>query len=143
MLSTLVEDNQRNWDTLLPFVMMAHRCSENETTGMSPNMLMFGRETSTPLDILYEMPPSIKPISINQWVWELRGTNQLILLLEKNTGSAINRQKKSHDQKSNYQCFQANDNVYFPVKKSWSNVQVVVILGRSLPGDRKDFRRFV
>ena len=60
MLSTFIEENHRNWDTLLPNVMMAYRCTEHETTGMSPNMLMLGRETSTPLDISFEMPPSIK-----------------------------------------------------------------------------------
>ncbi|XP_052103673.1 uncharacterized protein LOC127737181 [Mytilus californianus] len=39
---------------------MAYRASEHETTGQTPNRLMFGRESTTPLDILYEMPPSIK-----------------------------------------------------------------------------------
>ena len=60
MLSTFVEENHRNWDSLLPYVMMAYRCTEHETTGMTPNMLMLGRETSTPLDICFEMPPGIK-----------------------------------------------------------------------------------
>ncbi|CAC5405631.1 unnamed protein product [Mytilus coruscus] len=57
MLSSFVEQNQRNWDEYIPFVMMAYRASEHETTGQTPNSLMLGRELSTPLDIMYEILP--------------------------------------------------------------------------------------
>ena len=66
MLGTFVEDNQRIWDTLLPYVMMAYRSTEHETTGMSPNMLMLGQETTIPLDIIYEMSPCLKPRERNE-----------------------------------------------------------------------------
>ncbi|CAC5418554.1 unnamed protein product [Mytilus coruscus] len=36
MLSSFVEQNQRNWDEYIPFVMMAYRASEHETTGQTP-----------------------------------------------------------------------------------------------------------
>ena len=62
MLSMFVDDNHRNWDEQIPYVMMAYRATEHETTGMSPNMLMLGREISTPLDIMFEMPPAIKSV---------------------------------------------------------------------------------
>ena len=48
MLTAYVSTNHKDWDDQLPFVMMAYRSSDHETTGMSPNMLMFGREFSTP-----------------------------------------------------------------------------------------------
>ena len=67
MLSAFVDENHRNWDKQLPFVTMAYRASEHETTGLSPNRLMLGRETTTPLEIIYDMPPSIKAIPVNQW----------------------------------------------------------------------------
>ncbi|CAC5375779.1 unnamed protein product [Mytilus coruscus] len=73
MLSSFVEQNQRNWDEYIPFVMMAYRASEHETTGQTPNSLMLGRELSTPLDIMYEMPPSVKDIPAHKWPWELKG----------------------------------------------------------------------
>ncbi len=72
MLSAYVQENQRNWDELIPYVMMAYRSSEHETTGMTPNMLMMGREVSTPLDLLYEMPVGMKTFPDNEWVWELK-----------------------------------------------------------------------
>ena len=72
MLTAYVSTNQRDWDDQLPYIMMAYRSAEHETTGMSPNMLMFGREVSTPLDLMFELPQLSKPIPNNQWVWELR-----------------------------------------------------------------------
>ena len=39
----------------IPFVMMAYRASRHELTGFTPNMLMLGRISSTPLDIIYDM----------------------------------------------------------------------------------------
>ena len=72
MLTAYVSSNQRDWDSQLPYVTMAYRSTDHETTGMSPNMLMFGREVSTPLDLMFELPNLSKPIPNNQWVWELR-----------------------------------------------------------------------
>ena len=53
MLSNYVNDNHRDWDESIPFVMMAYRASQHESTGFTPNMLMLGRESTTPLDIVY------------------------------------------------------------------------------------------
>ena len=63
MLSAYVSDNYKDWDRQLPYVMMAYRATAHETTGFSPNMLMLGRETSTPLDLVYDMPPWDKTCS--------------------------------------------------------------------------------
>lgn len=78
MLSAFVDENHKNWDSLLPFVMMAYRAAEHETTGVSPNVMMLGRETTTPLEILYEMPSRIKSVTVNQWVWEDRCANNVV-----------------------------------------------------------------
>ena len=50
MLTKLVNDNQRDWDTLLPAIAFAYRTSTQETTGLSP-FLMFGREARIPADL--------------------------------------------------------------------------------------------
>ncbi len=56
LVSTLIEPNknQRDWDTVLPFAGYAYRSTVQESTGETPNMLMFGREIATPLDLLVE-----------------------------------------------------------------------------------------
>ena len=52
MLSMYVCDDQSDWDAHIPYVMMSYRASEQETTGISPNRMMFGREVNLPLDLL-------------------------------------------------------------------------------------------
>lgn len=52
MLSIYVREDQVDWDVHLPYVMMAYRASEQETVGVSPNRMMFGREVSLPLELL-------------------------------------------------------------------------------------------
>ena len=42
MLRAKVGDNQRDWDTHLPYLLIAYRSAEHETTGCTPNALMFG-----------------------------------------------------------------------------------------------------
>ena len=126
MLSAFVEDNHRNWDTLLPYVMMAYRCTEHETTGMTPNMLMLGRETNTPLDICFEMPPAIKSEHTNEWVWELRENLEMAhTFVRQNTGFSIQRQKRYHDRKSTFENLKVNDKVYvlFPVKGAGQTIK--------------------
>lgn len=44
MLSAYVGDNHRVWDKYLPKVACAMRSARHETTGLTPNFIMFGRE---------------------------------------------------------------------------------------------------
>ena len=60
MLSAYVQENQRDWDAQIPYVMMAYRSAVHKSTGLTPNMLMLGRETSLPLDLIYEMPEPLR-----------------------------------------------------------------------------------
>lgn len=120
MLSNYVKENHRDWDRQLPYIMMAYRSAEHETTSFTPNMLMLGRETTMPLDLVYEMPSSIKTISPNRWVWELQERlEQAHDLVRKYSKGSILRQKMYHDRKVAWERFEIGDQVYvyFPVKK--------------------------
>ena len=44
MLAMFASKNRKDWDDLLPAVMMAYRSSVHESTGFSPYRLMFGEE---------------------------------------------------------------------------------------------------
>ena len=57
MLSMYVNENTDNWDDCLPFAMMAYRASVHESTNMTPNKLMMGRETNVPIDLMVGQPP--------------------------------------------------------------------------------------
>jgi hypothetical protein len=59
-------------DEHLPYISMAYRAAEHETTGNTPNYMMLGREVTTQLDIQYCMPRSIAHIPQNRWAWILK-----------------------------------------------------------------------
>ncbi|GBO34796.1 Transposon Ty3-I Gag-Pol polyprotein [Araneus ventricosus] len=52
MLSMYVDVEQRNWDTILPFVTFAYNSAKQDTTGFSPFFLVHGRDIVTPLDVI-------------------------------------------------------------------------------------------
>ena len=121
MLRAYINDNHSNWDLLLPYVMMAYRSTAHESTGLSPNMLLFGHNTRTPLDLIYKLPPNVKHEPPNSWVWELQERLESAhAYVRETTGLAIERQKKNHDKKLSYEGFNVGDwvFVYFPVKKT-------------------------
>ena len=98
MLKTYVNEYQTDWDDHLPFVTMAYRSVEHETTVCSPNYLMLVREAQTPLDIMYETPSSVKNNPENRWVWELKEKMEATQkLVRENIAGAMLRQKSLHD----------------------------------------------
>ncbi|XP_062579619.1 uncharacterized protein LOC134241607 [Saccostrea cucullata] len=121
MLSTFVNEHHSDWDRYLPYAMMAYRASVHETTGFTPNFMILGREVSTPLDIMYDMPNSVKYIPTNQWAWHLKETMEdAHRHVRENIKASMIRQKRYHDQKLSWQQFKKGDEVYvfFPVRKA-------------------------
>jgi hypothetical protein len=52
----MVKKNQKDWDLQLPFAMTAYRSAVHSTTGETPYYMMFGREMTLPVDVLYGDP---------------------------------------------------------------------------------------
>ena len=57
LLSVLVNEAQDNWDDHLPYIMMAHRASFQESTKCTCNLQMLNRETNLPVDLMIVSPP--------------------------------------------------------------------------------------
>ena len=120
MLSAYVSENHRDWDEIIPYVLMAYRATEHESTGYSPNMLMLGRETGTPLDLIYEMPDRWKKVPAHDWTWVLKERlERAHAFVKKNSDKSIRRQKHYHDMRMSYQTFKKGDKVYvfFPQRR--------------------------
>jgi len=102
MLGKVVETNQRNWDEFLPSMMAAYRSSKHESTGYSPNFLMFGRENIAPLDIIHGVPPGEEQhyesydAFVDQKVDIMRKAYQLA---REHLGTSAERAKKYYDLK--------------------------------------------
>ena len=82
---------------------------------------MLGREVATPLDVMYEMPPSVSDIPQHKWVWEPKARlEEDHSAVRHHTGQEMRRQKRYHDAKVNWQTFKKADKVYvfFPQRKA-------------------------
>jgi transposase InsO family protein len=100
MLSVFVNEHQNDWDEHLPYIPMAYRTAEHETTENTPNYMMLGREATTPLDIQYYMPRSIAHIPQNRWAWILKDRmEENDKHVRENVKGATHRQKTYYDQK--------------------------------------------
>ena len=56
MISSYISDSQDDWDVHIPLLMMTYRSSIHESTGVSPAMMMFGRELTLPVDMTLGRP---------------------------------------------------------------------------------------
>ena len=57
MLGTLHNSQKRDWRKYVEPLTHAYNCTINDTTGFSPNYLMFGRQPRLPIDILFGTDP--------------------------------------------------------------------------------------
>ena len=57
---------QDHWDTLLPFITMTYSATPKENTGITPTLLMYGRETTMPVDLMVGLPPNHPQSSTEQ-----------------------------------------------------------------------------
>ena len=59
LLMRMVNDKCDDWDLHLPGAMQAYRSTPHSSTGCSPNLLMFGTENNTPIDLMFPPPPGV------------------------------------------------------------------------------------
>ena len=121
MLSLFGKDHQRDWDVHVPMVMMAYRSTIQETTSVSPNKMMMGREVNMPIDLLFGGPLEVKEATYgSEYVAELQdklklGHEWARIHLKK----GAERQKKMYDLKATSQGYKRGQFVwvYTPCKK--------------------------
>lgn len=56
MLTAVVSPDQRDWDYDLRFLTVTYWATAHPATGFSPNFLMFRREVTLPVDVIYDCP---------------------------------------------------------------------------------------
>ena len=57
MLATFAKGHGGDWDEHLPFFMLAYRSTVHESTGCTLNQMVFGREVTLPVNLMFGSPP--------------------------------------------------------------------------------------
>ena len=109
-LSKFVQENQRDWDQLLPLLAIAYRSAIHESTGCTPNELMFGLDVRLPVDLMFGSPPV--PVTPPD-SWQLREqVSKVHQLARENLNIASQRQKRLYDQRSQANSYQKGKKVW-------------------------------
>ena len=117
MISLFVNEQQTNWDQVLPLAVAAYRGTPQETTGQSPNMLMLGREVNMPVDLIAGPPPGEESSEATEYGSHLREKLEKIFhLVRQKSGREMERQKKQYDRGKVNKQYQAGDLVWHAVK---------------------------
>ena len=116
MLGKVVQANQRDWDDRLQPVMAAYRAAKHESTGFSPNYLVFGRENRAPIDVVLGEVAGEEEhyLSEDDYVAEtqrrLRDAHQLA---REHLNAAAERRKDDYDIKVKKATFSVGDSVWY------------------------------
>lgn len=134
MLAKVVQEDQRNWDECVPMVLAAYRASRHESTGMSPNFIVFGRENRAPIDLILPDPngPTSSTVSVDSYVERLTERNkQAYRLVRDHLAKAAEYRKNLYDTRVKDTKFTVGDPVwyFYPRRRKgkspkWSNYYV-------------------
>jgi hypothetical protein len=114
MIKAFVNDNMSDWDDQLPLLMMAYRASPQESTGVSPNLMMYGEECALPLDVMVEAPPRQTQRCHTEYVEWLRQTlGKAHSFARKQLKVAAKHQKLYYDRKAKPHPFQVGQHVWY------------------------------
>uniref|UniRef100_A0A672YIK4 Integrase catalytic domain-containing protein n=1 Tax=Sphaeramia orbicularis TaxID=375764 RepID=A0A672YIK4_9TELE len=80
MLSLFVEDNQLNWDTLSPYVMLAYRSSIRASTSFTLYWVLFGREAMLPVYVMLNVGNQEPFTSVDDYVSKLQDTLSSVVI---------------------------------------------------------------
>ena len=112
MIRAYISRGYKDWDEHLPLITMALYSMKNRSTGFSANMLMLGRETIQPNDLILGLPgPS--PQDSPTWVANLsKNLSQVHQLAREKIGSSQLRQKRDYDLRIFEKTYSPGDVVY-------------------------------
>ena len=111
MISAYVSKHQRDWDENIKLLTSAYRSTTHNTTGFSPNYLMFGREVCTPLEVTLGLKPNASPVEEYVAKMQIR-LKEAYDLARDQIGKTAERQKRDHDVRLSHNTFELGDLVY-------------------------------
>lgn len=112
MIRKFAASNQRDWDEHFPYRLFAFREVLQESTGLSPFELLYGRRVRRPLDVLKEawVGYEVEKENVSVHVLEMRRClEEMSELVKENVTKAQKKQKNYYDKKSRPQNLKVGD----------------------------------
>ena len=118
MMAKVVDFKQKRWVEFLPFITAAYNGTIHDSTSFSPNFLFFGRELTSPLDIVLGLPHE-EPSSVNDYALHVRDLlAEANALVRSHTGQKAADMKRAYDRVVKPVMFNEGDQVmYFYPRK--------------------------
>ena len=115
MIKSFLRGEQSDWDLNLGCLAAAYRSTPQESTGMSPNLLMLGREVRSPAELMYGITTS-EGTNINNYGEYVENLRQKFEraheVCRKHLSQAANRQKNNYDVKQKLHTYKRGDLVW-------------------------------
>nr|KAG5693550.1 hypothetical protein BaRGS_011675 [Batillaria attramentaria] len=111
MLSKFCSEHPENWDDFLPYLLCAYRCTPHDSTGCSPNLLMFGKEITLPVDLVYgiDPEPTTPPCPVEYVEWIRDAALEAFQTAKDNLQKNAARQKRNYDRGAAQRQFAVGD----------------------------------
>ena len=73
-LKAACRETKQEWEELLPLILMSYRATPQASTGVTPNMMMLGRQTRLPVQAMYGTPlgPDEEERTVSKYVTALQ-----------------------------------------------------------------------
>ncbi|KAJ3583377.1 hypothetical protein NHX12_020173 [Muraenolepis orangiensis] len=101
ILATTADRCHWDWDLMTHYALMAYRATQHSSTRLTPNILLFGKEVTEPVDLVPGLPPDNDNIDTNtppQYVMKLRERLGLSHQLAREAlGKSVERAKQQYD----------------------------------------------
>lgn len=63
---------------MIPYALMAYRATRHSSTGLTPNMMLFGKEITEPIDLVAGLPPDHDNVNtVPEYVMHMRDRLEL------------------------------------------------------------------
>ena len=114
IFAKMVDDNQRNWCELTPYVTFAYSTSYHSSTTFSPFYLLYLREARIPIDLSMENVGEAVPADWDDYVSERRSRKeQAFQTVRDQLGQAFQRANQAYDGRVKKLQFKVDDLVWF------------------------------
>lgn len=114
MLGRVASENQKDWCTRLPFIIAAYRAARHESTGYSPNFIVYGQELAAPIDIVLGRPDGTEYRSMDHFVeMKLRLMEEAHETVRQQLRLASARSKRRYDLDVKFREFSVGSWVWF------------------------------